>query len=43
MAVGDADSYPDIDLFTTGVREELQRLIVGREKPVGTSAYELPN
>jgi hypothetical protein len=29
MAVGDADSYPDIDLFTTGVREELQGLIVG--------------
>jgi len=23
------DSYPDIDLFTTGVREELQGLIVG--------------
>jgi WS/DGAT/MGAT family acyltransferase len=39
MAVGDADSYPDIDVFTTGLRREWQGLIASQEKSVGTSAF----
>jgi len=33
MAVGDADAYPDIDVFTASARNELHAL-AGQLKPV---------
>jgi hypothetical protein len=37
MAVGDRDAYPDLEVFTTGVEQELQRLI-----PAATDGRRLP-